>query len=115
MKTDNELIAEFMGFTFAFERGHRVYNVPKGEDLKYAAFKLPHVKLNYDSSWDWLMPVVEKINTMEPSEFNYHVTRMTEFRICQEKLQMYSITTPINQVYKMVVDFIKWYNQTKKP
>ena len=30
--TNNEISEEFMGFKVLFERGHRVYSVPVGED-----------------------------------------------------------------------------------
>ena len=51
MEESNKLIAEFMGSKH-----------PKYEDM----YRLPHAdvyvgELQYDFSWDWLMPVVQKI------------------------------------------------------
>lgn len=100
--SDNKLIAEFMGLE----------QTPTGLFVtKKGAIRV--WELEYHISWDWLMPVVEKINTMEPSEFNYHVDNMTRFRMEQGKIQMLSITSPMRIVYSAVLDFIKWYNKTK--
>jgi hypothetical protein len=48
----NKRIAEFMGYTFV----NGVYESPKDE------FHID--EMLYDTSWDWLMPVVEKINDL---------------------------------------------------
>lgn len=54
MEKDNEIIAEFMGFPVEYQ------------DLKFTGgYETKKRKLQYDTSWDWLMPVVEKISTME--------------------------------------------------
>jgi len=64
MKTDNELIAKFMGMiqnpydkkSFSKEQ---FYVFEDGEHLgvwEYPAFH---------TSWDWIMPVVEKINRLD--------------------------------------------------
>lgn len=128
--TDNELIAEFMGFKFAFERGHRIYYVPSGEDLKYKAFKLSHVKFIYDTSWDWLMPVVEKIDGLDEeytTRFGYSVMAnlgmRSKYVYCSiENWKGDEIAgtsggakTLIEAVYKTVLGFVKWYNENKKP
>ena len=58
--------------------------------------------LQYHKSWDWLMPVVEKIGTMYeqyPKEVNY--------------VRSYGIMTQIHKIYKAVVEFIKWYHTSK--
>ena len=68
-------------------------------------------ELKYHSSWDWLMPVVEKIkNTIgfksidECSEKEWYasigVTRLT-------------ITSDIQTVWYAVINYIKWYNAKK--
>lgn len=107
--TDNELIAEFDGWTH--------FPTPKAKGKGYWSYPsrgYAHFgsdAFRYDTSWDWLMPVVEKINTMEASEFNYDVARMTEFRLRKESLQKLSITTPIDVVRREVVEFAKFYQQ----
>jgi hypothetical protein len=60
---DNKLIAEFMGHTFAdYDLGGLHYLI----DGNYVEYN----SLQYDASWDWLMPVVEKIENdgLDPHE-----------------------------------------------
>ena len=55
---DNKLIAEFMGNPTIFNTIHdaTLYQVKKQGNMAY------HVdELQYHTSWDWLMPVIEKI------------------------------------------------------
>lgn len=115
--TDNELIAEFMGFYITSEKpsvdGSQSRVWKSNSPPYFGGYRTPHLA-TFQTSWDWLMPVVEKVNMMEPSEFNYHVDRMTQFRVEQGKIQMLSISSPMRIVYSAVVDFIKWYNQQSK-
>lgn len=134
-KTDCEIIAEFMGFRFAFERGHRIYYVPGGEDLKYKAFKLPHVKFQYETSWEWLMPVVEKISRhvydeQEEEDDGFGGKRVIKYTAFPRTFGMLSMEgkimvrfnratlfeadTLIDATYQAVVDWIRWYNNQAK-
>lgn len=92
--TDNELIAEFMGFpaweTYVDFGGMR-------EEKKRLR------KMQYHTSWDWLMPVVEKI----ANELEKDWPRASDGALSLR------IGTPISVVYANVVEFIKWYNQSK--
>lgn len=90
-KTDNELIEDFW-----VSQGGKPHWKP---DISF-----------YESSWDWLMPVVEKTKNIPVSEFNYQLTRMTEFRGWIKQFESLSIFTPIDKVYAIQVNFIKWYN-----
>ncbi len=54
----------------------------------------------YHSSWDWLMPVVEKIDSMRDEE-RFKVTALF-------------LGTSIKDVHAAVVDYIKWYNDHQK-
>jgi hypothetical protein len=73
---NNKLIAEFMEYPDLGTKG----------DFSY---------LKYHTSWDWLMPVVEKILKKEGGP-QY---------IC------ISANDSIHQLYKAVVEFIKQYNK----
>ncbi len=55
-------------------------------------------QLAYHSSWDWLMPVIEKIDSIY---FNHYVVTLP-------------IKTDIKTVYEAVISFIKWYNTQKQ-
>ena len=130
MKTDNELIAEFMGAEFVNDD---LDNFPNGYYINHREM-LPSW-FDYDNSWDWLMPVVEKIRTLEYSNALYggnwtdmifdETCVICEFpqayfgdkgkivNRCSEIIACQSGNTMIEATYKAVVEFIKWYNQYK--
>lgn len=62
--------------------------------------------LKYNSSWDWLMSVVEKIKNIgthsETSEREY---------ILLDNINDALIVVRIDLVYSAVIDFIKWHNK----
>lgn len=62
----NKLIAEFMGYE---QNAHTESMFAKVEDIWEDADKVRlsarWMPVYYDSSWDWLIPVVEKISRME--------------------------------------------------
>ena len=103
MKTDNELIAEFMGFDCN-------RSIPGHGGTVIVT--LTEKDCRYHTSWDWLMPVVEKISSMyypKGLEDNplYHV----EFA---HALLSLPIDSSIQEVYNEVVRSIKWYKE-KQP
>lgn len=100
MKTDNELIAEFMGVQ-VYQTYAEMQNVPLDELEQWS---LPE-QLNYHSNWSELMPVVENIFSMWESELPSE-----EYL----KVTMLPIYTDIQVVYRRVVDFIKWYNESSR-
>jgi hypothetical protein len=116
--TDNELIAEFMGAER--REGPRAFNpdqtivqwIIKGNPYNQHRDDVKHwyqpVELKYHESWDWLMPVVHKIKEVCPSafEFDNDTGPNSAFAILQ-------VCDPIEDIYKQVVEFIKWYNEQK--
>lgn len=106
MKTDNELIAEFMGLK-------KVRTTPvilsdgKGTLSESPVYRigfkelLPH-QLQYHTSWDWLMSVVEKI-----AEYRIAYPKETGW-VCDCKIVVMQ-----KYLYREVVNFIKWYNSQK--
>jgi len=59
--------------------------------------------LPYHASWDWLMPVVEKIDKVCGIDIHEWDLSINE-ALC---------TKDINILYKEVIEFIKWYNEQK--
>ena len=86
---DNKLIAEFIGHE----------PIVKGNDVYY---ELNHIRLTsaddlrYHTSWDWLMPVVQKCFESAENEDDF-------FAISGNLPYM-------DSTYKSVVEFIKQYN-----
>tara|TARA_R110002124_G_scaffold43561_1_gene133767 strand:- start:958 stop:1212 length:255 start_codon:yes stop_codon:yes gene_type:complete len=83
MKNDNKLIAEFMGWKP--NEHHRCLNGDKD--------------LQYDTSWDWLMPVVAKCTELNDDEFD------------NQSIAWALLSDSIIDAYDHVVEFIKTYNK----
>ena len=96
---DNKVIAEFMGIVYPkLDNVIVIDNVVTKED-----------ELQYHSSWDWLMPVMDKISAIKNWSINatFEWLSASEFNIQQESDGFYTI----EDVYLAVVEFIK---RTKK-
>ena len=95
MKNENKLIAEFMGY--------KVVDKPKvvnGENFfeyidENGNYTYCNSLLKYDT-WNWLMPVVEKIEQVNQG-------------VPQQMLHL-SLYSTIDEVYQAVVEFIKNLN-----
>lgn len=96
-KTGNEIIAEFMGRD-ALTRVYRGKIVPYIPD--------------YDTLWDLLMPVVEKIESMT----NVHVIiKGNRCRIMVgKKVFVCHTISKLNSMYRVVIEFIEWHNQVNQ-
>jgi frataxin-like iron-binding protein CyaY len=100
----NKLIAEFMGYKFykhlPIKRDGWQLESNKDTAL-YLAYSDSDLK--YHTSWDWLMPVVEKCYQCDYEEGGDMHMRMNDA----------IMTINIEEVYQAVVEFIKWYNENK--
>ena len=102
--TNNKLIAEFMGRNVITEDDIRANKNPISTshdgDLEE--------DLEYHSSWDWLMPVIDKISGIKNWSINATLEWLSasEFNIQQESDGFYTI----EDVYLAVVEFIKLTN-----
>ena len=111
----NKLIAGFMGHPLEYE-----YDRPSPSNKKVK------VKLKYHSSWDWLMPVVEKMSkikctwtNVEPHETDTYYPRTFGMLNAETKRPMVRINsnslfeadTLIEATWLAVINFITWYNQ----
>jgi hypothetical protein len=107
MKTDNELISEFYDDTTFDDKGfctdtNHLYSWRPGV---YDPLRIEH--LRYHDSWNWLIPVIEKI-------VNLGLT--SDIKNCAGQAYKVSHEPIGNEIpihYKNVVEFIKWYNQNK--
>lgn len=117
----NKLIAEFVGAEKCNNNVYEIYNFP--EKTKEGLKSYDVIYLEYHSSWDWLMPVVEKISELPYIELFSIVTncgcdiyfKRNEFK---NGVTFYSGNVEnspiINMTYSTVIKFINWYNQQIK-
>ena len=113
----NKLIAAFMGYKY--------FKSPYGgcglcKDEKDMSTWLAVSNAIYNSSWDWLMPVVEKIESnpkcflnISGNECNVIIHSEYEgyeplFEWCENN------SRKIDAVWITVLEFIKWHNQKEK-
>jgi hypothetical protein len=106
-KENNKLIAEFMEF-----------KIPTHirQDQKWIKAFISKLHLHYNTSWDWLMPVVEKIEseltdgnvfTIEKNYCNIPVPYGV-FDIVTEE------DTKLESVYKAVVQYVSFKSSLKE-
>lgn len=120
---NNELIAEFMGSEYI----DKSYKNDSGEYIEFWTWTKPKYcqypksigigelstawnigNFHFHDSWDWLMLVVEKIESIG------YKTRIIENRCC---ITRYSESadvcakSKIMAVWLAVIEFIKWYNK----
>jgi hypothetical protein len=104
----NKLIAQFMGWTN--EGDENYWRTPNDN------YEMPN---KFHSSWDWLMPVVEKIGkeyrvkiTWMPDAID--VTYIERTDVFDDEITSFGGGTVIENTFKAVVQFIKWHN-TNEP
>ena len=130
---NNKIIAEFMGLEITknkvivpemFQVEEHPFHLLKWIDDFREVDNLPPNSLNnlhFHSDWNWLMEVVEKIESISFEEDNFiNVTigcgfdctiqdahgKLFELSTCEH--------TKIKTVYNACIEFIKWYNEQKK-
>ena len=81
---NNKLIAEFMGMTYGDPNDNSV--MTQGSEV------IPIESMEYHKSWDWLKPVVDKIET--------------ECEGVPQQLMHLSLFSTRAEVYKAVLEFI---------
>ena len=109
---DNKLIAEFMGY--------KTYKMNGYLNVKYADNNHRTIQdTHYHTSWDWLMPVVEKIEEDDEVDVNILLngTRIFKWRTDMDivnNVAQISFDKKIEHVYNAVVEFIKQYNENER-
>jgi len=122
---NNKLIAEFMGYGYQLSS----YYIPKfglyksqygGGIVWEDCFRAE--ELQYHKDWNWLMEVVEKIESLEIFDTDYFTFRI-DGGLSAIVEDMYGnvivdsvgldCDSKIEYVYYVAVEFIKWYNKQK--
>ena len=106
---NNKLIAVFMGWIIPLPIENAKYC---REDLDTENVWVSVEDLKFHSSWDWLMPVIEKIESLG-YEWSYlnHVAVITDNGFKQHFRDIsFADESRLKATYNVVVEFIKWYN-----
>jgi len=121
---NNKLIAEFMEFpthtdavddrTIAYYVGESIMHTDNTENENDCDVFHPD-DMQFHTSWDWLMPVVEKIESLRDANGDaYRFTiDMCNAQIEGTHIEIIGGAYKLNTTYKAVVEFIKTYNRTK--
>lgn len=122
----NKVIAEFMGYKY-FQSSYGGWGFCKDE--KDMSTWLHSNNIFYHSSWDWLMPVIEKIENLwighsQPrckiegtycqiaDSRGYYAKNSNLKKDHQLGGECYiNNYTKLENTYRMVVEFINWYNE----
>lgn len=91
------------------------FNLEDMPELNYAICQADELK--YNSSWDWLMPVIEKIEEMgvKITISLFSVEIKSRFGIGPEYDNGFAGGgSKIELLHHALVEFIKWYNQQKQ-
>jgi len=113
----NKLIAEFMGGKYYKDVTFKIQSdeiwLPIHGIVKCATIESGKGRIiQYHTSWDWLMPVVEKIEKLGVKlEIVGHICRIT-----YNSSYSYVISEnipKIEAVYNAIIEFIKWYNENQ--
>ena len=107
----NHLIAEFMELAKQSHGSGCLYEDP------YSGEYVTAIELSYDESWDWLMPVVEKIEKMVNNvtidqKYSLIYTGFM-FNDKQDFQWQENKGSKLENTYNVVVEFILWYNENK--
>lgn len=130
----NRMIAEFMGYEFDIENKCEIiedfdiveniqtYEVEGGIRIVEGGYVITRFlpeQMRYHTSWDWLMPVVDKIEVLSFYVDIYSINAATASK-CQiskhSEDKVISSAVSYNKkeaVYESVIQFIEWYNENK--
>ena len=102
---NNKLIADFMGYP-----KHKIDFVGKRLNFENSKHN------TYHKDWNWLMEVVEKIESLG---YKVHISTWENSQFCGiylngKKISGNETNTKIEAVYNACIEFIKWYNTQNK-
>lgn len=103
METLNKKIsvAKFMGHEVTEKFGQLYISTPFNlKTDRNLRTDFPAFCMRYDTSWDWLVPVIKRINLLGVD--------LTSWRMITNSLDY-----PIDRVFEQVSQFIEWYNENK--
>ncbi len=134
MITDNnKLLAEFLGWENHLKNKGitKVYinNEEYIQDWEYFDVEknilITPIEMKFHTDWNWLMQVVEKIETISLNEENYSfyfgistqgvlIMSKTKTGYPTQIVDIEKTGTKLKAVYNACIEFVKWYNEQNK-
>ena len=96
--SSSALIAEFMGC----QKSDYVDSIYVMNYMDYKPHYIPSLML-YDKSWDWIMPVVKKIQQLKIDDFSKKKPVMSAL-----------MDVDIESLFKSVVVFLQWWSKADR-
>lgn len=113
IEESNKLIAEFMGAELDGEDWHIT-----GREWTVSNKRYPG-NLQYHTSWDWLMPVIEKIEShgciVNISICLGRMCNIIKPTASPLQIAISESNSLIDAVYDAATQFIQWHNQQSQP
>lgn len=114
----NEAIARFVGMELKQDKDDPGFEWEwiNGPNKSFWPSKTPPP---YHTSWDWLMPVVEKIASLDNEKYCFHISSAGQWAcyidrddVFDSEICSYGGFEPmIFNVHKAIYKFIQWYNK----
>ena len=123
---NNKLIAEFLNWEYddlseTFETPFLILVDPHAFGDEQFSCKLQDFELKFHLEWNWLMQVVEKIESlgynidiMKVDITKYQSSQFCGIYIDGKRIYTNYCETKIEAVYNACLEFIKWYNTQNK-
>ena len=106
MEENNKIIAEFMGLNnLKDSKGDAWDYMNTGKSI----YTLRTKNLHYESDWNWLMKVVEKIY-----QTDLYYDKYIDFNSSMFSNGKIELSTNKESVYNDCIDFINFYNKQKE-
>lgn len=108
-KETNKLIAEFMNCSVFSNGKYEIEDHPWEQNWRGDCCDYSPEDMCYNNNWEWLMPVIEKINNTvgileHPQSIHFLISNEGKLFISHD----------IKNTYKFVIDFIKRINNGYK-
>jgi len=105
----NKIIAEFMGVkTIAMDELYSILRQNRENGFIHTPQAYTIEELKYHKSWDWLIPVIKKIDAYANEEMSFN--EFNEYRDKYVFIHDLSVHNDIKDIYNQVVEFIKNQN-----
>jgi len=121
---NNKLIAEFMGMEVIYDGISYFFYYTDKKGIE----RVTQINNLYNDSWEWMMPVIEKINSFQAKYvgsgvslhhrnclLGYHASSNGS-HVYEKSFDTYKndqTKTLLENTFDAIVEFINWYNKNK--